>query len=79
MSSSWVRVTSADSATRMPCTSGRPATKRPGLRYGHGIRDAIIFSGRSSSWVTRPFGQLPPLTGRSGSHTLRRAPAPAPA
>ena len=40
MSSSWVRFTSADSATRMPCTSGRPRTKRPGLRYGHGSRDA---------------------------------------
>ena len=55
----------------MPCTSGRPRTKRPGLRYGHGSRDAIIFSGRSSSWVTRPLGQRRRSTGRSGSQTLR--------
>jgi hypothetical protein len=31
MTSSCVRVISADSATRMPCTSGRPATNGPGF------------------------------------------------
>ena len=52
-----MRSTSADNATRMPWTSGPPRSKRPGFRYGQGIRDASLFSGRSSSCVTRQFGQ----------------------
>ena len=72
MSSSWVRVTSG--RQRHPhALHERPAARRtrPGLRYGHGSRDAIIFSGRSSSWVTWPLGQCRRSTGRTGSQTLR--------
>ena len=71
MSSSWVRVTSADNATRMPWTSGLSATNRPGFIYGHGSREASIFSGRSSSCVTWPLGHCLRVTDRTGSHTLR--------
>ena len=55
----------------MPWTSGLPRTYGPGLRYGQGIRDASTFSGRSSSWVTRPLGQRRRVTGRTGSQTSR--------
>ena len=51
-------LTSADIATRMPCTSGRPPTNRPGFANGQGILAASTLSGRSSSWVTRPLGQV---------------------
>lgn len=70
-SSSCVRFTSADSATRIPWTSGPPDWYRPGLRNGQDILDASAFSGRNSSWVTVPLGQRRRETGRTGSQTSR--------
>ena len=43
----------------------------PGSRYGHGSRDASIFSGRSSSCVTWPLGHRRRSTDRNGNQTLR--------
>ena len=71
MSSSCVRFTSADNATRMPCTSGRPETNRPGFRYGHGSRDGQHLQRAQLLVGDLAVGPPPPLTGRTGSQTLR--------